>query len=212
MIAIAGGKGGSGKTTTTLGLAAALGRRGRDAVAVDADRDMPDLHALAGVPNEPTIAALVASDGDDGASRGIRSVATAVPDHPGVAVVPAAPGVDRRDLVRGLRRLKSHERPLLVDCPAGAGPAAVDPVRVADRSVVVATATPQGLRDAVKTAALSRAVETPVCGVVVPRQRGVPAGIEDLFEAPVHPVPAAEDPLSNPAVQRAVDGVLASVW
>lgn len=208
MIAIAGGKGGSGKTTTTLALAAALGRRGRDVVAVDADRDMPDLHALAGVPNDPTIAALVA--GDDG-PRGLGGVARPVPDHPGVAVVPSAPGVDRRELVRGLRRLKGNERPVLVDCPAGAGPAAVDPVRVADRALLVATATPQGLRDAVKTAALSRAVETPVAGVVVPRQREVPPGVEELFEAPAHPVPTAADPLSDPAVRRAVDRLITSV-
>lgn len=208
MIAIAGGKGGSGKTTTTLALAAALGRRGRDAVAVDADRDMPDLHALAGVPNDPTIAALLAEDGE---SRGLRGVARPVPDHPGVAVVPSAPGVDRRELVRGLRRLKRDDRPVLVDCPAGAGPAAVDPVRVADRTLLVATATPQGLRDALKTAALSRAVETRVVGVVVPRRREVPPGVEELFEAPAHPVPAAADPLSDPAVRRAIDAVLASV-
>ncbi|MFW6000490.1 MAG: AAA family ATPase, partial [Halorubrum sp.] len=39
MIAVAGGKGGSGKTTTTLGLARALSRRGAPVVAADADWD-----------------------------------------------------------------------------------------------------------------------------------------------------------------------------
>jgi septum site-determining protein MinD len=208
MIAIAGGKGGSGKTTTTLGLAAALGRRGERPVAADADRDMPDLHALAGVPNEPTVAALV---GGEDHPRRLGRVARPVPGHPGVAVVPAAPGVDRRELVRGLRHLKGRDPPVLVDCPAGAGPAAVDPVSVADRTLLVATATPPGLRDAVKTAALSRAVGTPVAGVVVPRRSAVPSGIERLFEAPVFPVPRAEEPLSDPAVRRAIEGFVPSV-
>jgi septum site-determining protein MinD len=49
MLVIAGGKGGCGKTTTALGLAAVLAERGAPAVVADADRDMPDLHALAGV-------------------------------------------------------------------------------------------------------------------------------------------------------------------
>ncbi|MDZ5813368.1 P-loop NTPase, partial [Halorubrum sp. AD140] len=47
MIAVAGGKGGSGKTTTTLGLARALSRRGAPVVAADADWDLPNLARLA---------------------------------------------------------------------------------------------------------------------------------------------------------------------
>src|SRR6056297_786250 len=58
MLAVAGGKGGAGKTTTTLGLAAALGRQRRRVVAVDADREMPDLHAMAGVARTPGLDAV----------------------------------------------------------------------------------------------------------------------------------------------------------
>ena len=47
MIAVTGGKGGSGKTTTTVGLARALARRGASVVAADADWDLPNLTAVA---------------------------------------------------------------------------------------------------------------------------------------------------------------------
>jgi septum site-determining protein MinD len=210
VIAIAGGKGGCGKTTTTLSLAAALGRQGRSVLAVDADCDMPDLHALAGVPNEPTVAAL-APDERGPAEVTIEAVARPVPGVPGVAVVPTAPGVSRTELLGALRRLQDLEATVLVDCPAGAAPSSVDPIRVADELLLVASPTPQGLRDATKTAALARAVGTSVVACVVPGRSTVPPATERLFEAPVHPVPPAEDPLGDPAVRRAVATVLPSV-
>jgi septum site-determining protein MinD len=210
MLAIAGGKGGCGKTTTTLGLAADLARRGRRTLAVDADRDMPDLHALAGVPNEPTVAALAGGAGPGpGSDRPpLARVARAVPDHPRAAVVPAAPGVGRDDLRAALRRLRHAPGRTLVDCPAGAGPAAVDPVRVADRVLVVTTATPPSLRDAAKTAALARAVGTPVAAAVVARTGAVPEGVERLLAAPAVAVPEADDPLSDPDARAARREVL----
>lgn len=53
VIAVAGGKGGCGKTTAVLGLATALVALGHRPIAVDADVDLPDLHIRAGVDREP---------------------------------------------------------------------------------------------------------------------------------------------------------------
>ncbi|MFB6218937.1 MAG: AAA family ATPase, partial [Halobacteriaceae archaeon] len=53
MLAVCGGKGGVGRTTTAVGLGAALAGHHRATLVVDADADMPDLHALAGTPAEP---------------------------------------------------------------------------------------------------------------------------------------------------------------
>jgi len=63
MIAIAGAKGGCGKTVTTIGLAEAVGRRGTTSIAVDADCQLPNLHVVGGVDRTPTLAALE-SDAD----------------------------------------------------------------------------------------------------------------------------------------------------
>ncbi|QCC48323.1 MinD/ParA family ATP-binding protein [Halobellus limi] len=215
MFAIAGGKGGSGKTTTTLGLARAIDG---PTLAVDADCDLPNLHALAGVPR----AAAPGGRGhpDPASSGGDTRIVPAPRDAPD--------GLGSR-----LRRLREREAvtspisvgdgdgygvdsngeptTVLVDCPAGAGPDATVPLRVADGVLVVATPCVAALRDAAKTAAMARAVGTPVVGAVLTRARLAPPGVEDLLGCRVLGVvpPAsdsrADEPLSDPIVSRAYD-------
>ena len=186
MLAIAGGKGGSGKTTTTLGVARAIDGH---TLAVDADCDLPNLHALAGVPRDPP-------PGDRGHPDPGEPTATRV-----VPVPRDAPdGLGGR-----LRRLRDDDPGLaLVDCPAGAGPDVTVPLRVADRVLLVSTACVAGLRDAAKTAAMARAVGTPVVGCVLTRARLAPPGVGGLLGCPVvATVPDAVDPLDDPGAERA---------
>jgi len=194
MLAIAGGKGGSGKTTTTLGVAREIDA---PTLAVDADCDLPNLHALAGVPRDPPA-------DDDGYPDAVAASET--------RVVPAP-----RDASEGLgdrlRRLRGDDpRLALVDCPAGAGPDATVPLRIADRVLLVSTACVAGLRDAAKTAAMARAVGTPVVGGVVTRARATPPGVDDLLGCPVvATVPDAPEPLTDSGVQRAYRRVARAV-
>lgn len=70
-----------------------------------------------------------------------------------------AAGTPRIAADRPLSRLGSLARPVLVDCPAGAGPDAVNPFRVADGTVIVATDTRRGRADAAKTARMARSLD-----------------------------------------------------
>lgn len=177
MLAVAGGKGGVGKTTTVLGLAAALPGR---PLAVDADVDMPDLHRLAGLCREPGLNALL----DDAA---IDAVAQPTDAHD-CRVVPAPDTAGAR-ADRLLDRLGSltaeDEGSVLVDTPAGASLDAVAPLRAATGVVLVSTACRPALRDAAKTASMARAVGTPVVGVVLTRTLVRPPGVEELLDCPV---------------------------
>ena len=191
MLAIAGGKGGSGKTTTTLGVARAIDG---PTLAVDADCDLPNLHALAGVPRDPPPDACGHPD----------------PIAPTDTRVVPAPRDAPDGLGARLRRLREDDESglVVVDCPAGAGPDATVPLRVADRVLLVSTACVAGLRDAAKTAAMARAVDTPVVGGVLTRSRLTPPGVEELLGCPVvTTVPDASEPLDDAGVKRAYRAV-----
>jgi septum site-determining protein MinD len=216
MLAVAGGKGGCGKTTTTLGLAAALVRQRKSAVAVDADREMPNLHTLAGVRREPSLDAVA----DGWPPEFVAGTA----DAPalGVSVIPAASGPQSADSVprnsvdsprsgrepvvqseppsptpshsgpnEAFHRVRDWADAVLLDCPAGAGPDAAAPLRIADAAAVVTTAEPACLRDAAKTAAMARELGTPVVGAVVSRAQTesdtepVSEGVADLLDCQV---------------------------
>jgi septum site-determining protein MinD len=213
MLAIAGGKGGCGKTTTTLGLAAALVRQRTGALAVDADPEMPDLHALAGVEREPGVDA-VTEGWPPGMVAGIADAPTA-----GVAVLPA--GNDRsggRTLPSSLSAsLRTVAGTVLLDCPAGAGPDAVEPLRLADAVVVVTTPEPACLRDAAKTAAMARELGVPVAGAVVSRAEAAPAGVTDLLDCellgvvPDAGAGSSATPLADERVRTAHDEVVSAL-
>lgn len=202
MLAIAGGKGGSGKTTVTLGLAAALARQRRRPLAVDADVDMPNLHVLANVDADSGLDALASGRPPDAVARPSRRLG-------GVQVVPASPGADAG---AALRALADRDTPTLVDTAAGAGQAVAASLREADAAVVVTTAAPPAVEDALKTAAMARALDAPVAGVVINRAQAVPGGVADAFDAPTTvAVPRVDDPLADARARAAFDR-LVEAW
>ncbi|WP_394350887.1 MinD/ParA family protein, partial [Halobacterium sp. CBA1126] len=109
---------------------------------------------------------------------------------------------DGDDLAAALDAL-DDPRPVVLDCPAGASEAAVRPLRAADACVVVATDGREGVEDAVKTAAMARAVGTPVRAVAVTRAADVPAGLANAAAADTVPVPGVSSPLDAPETAAA---------
>ena len=205
MLAVTGGKGGTGKTTTTLGLARAFGTAGTSAIAVDADWDLPDLGALAGGRRRITYSDR--RDDDSPLAAGVADAAA-----PSVRILPAPTDSRDRDLRESLRSIAASAPQgtrVLVDCPAGAGPDAVAPLRVADGALLVTEPCAVALRDAAKTAAVARRLETPVVGAVVTRATAVPPGVRDLLGCPiVARVPRASAPQDRDRNASGSDPVL----
>lgn len=198
MLAIAGGKGGCGKTTTAVGLAAALAEQRRRPLVVDVDVDMPNLDLLADVPVEPGL--------DHVAGGGaLRAATHDSARFPGVSVVPATPGADAREALDRLPATGADEhRPVLLDCPGGAGPPAAVPLRAADRALVVTTTDPASVADARKTVDVARSLGARVVGCAVIGTADVPAAIARRLDVPARPVPACpSSPLADPGVRAA---------
>lgn len=192
MLAVAGGKGGCGKTTVTLGVATALARQGMDPLVIDADTDMPDVHIRTEI--EPGRTADAVSAGDP-----VESVAQRWPAVPSVRIVPAGSAGTLRD---ALVRLESWHGPVLVDCPGGAGIDATRPLTACAQTLLVTTDTEQSIRDGVKTAAMARELNAPPVGTIV---RGQPENAETWLAAePIHSVPqlATDAPLDHPLFQE----------
>jgi septum site-determining protein MinD len=191
MLAIAGGKGGSGKTTTALGVAMALGRAGESPLVVDADVDMPDLHVLAGVDPEPG-----AGDLDTGVP--IERVRQPWPALPTVGIV-AAGEADRLGVT--LDRLTGWHGPVIVDCPGGAGPDSAVPLRACDESLLVTTDAPQALADTAKTATVARELDAaPLAALVRDSSTGARKYLDCSRILSVPDIDTA-DVLSAPAFQ-----------
>jgi septum site-determining protein MinD len=198
MIAIAGGKGGCGKTTVTVGLARELARRGREPIVVDADLDMPDLGVRLDVDPTDSLAAVA------GGSRLDRS-RQRPPGEPGIGLLA---GGDETDLAAALRRLDSWHDPVLIDCPAGAGPPAAVALRAAGATILVTSDTPQAVGDTRKTAAMARRLDAPPAAVFLRETVGgegvAPPAVEAAVEcAPVEPAPTVEDPAGDPRFRAA---------
>ena len=197
MIAIAGAKGGCGKTTVTLGLAEALADRGRPTVAVDADRQLPDLHTVADVDREPTIAAL---DGE----TDVASIAKGVPGVPGVGVITAQRSDETVDLAAALERLDYETAEVLIDCPSGVGPDVVEPITAADHVVVVTTGTERSLDAARTTINAAEQLGVPVVGIVFVRCETIPDDLAAELDAEtLGAVPDRGSPLSDDEVTGA---------
>lgn len=215
MLAIAGGKGGCGKTTTTLGLARALAERGYDPLVVDGDCDMPDVHHRLGLDRTAGIETIA-----DGGTLADGIVTTA--ELPSVAILTGG----RRDaLESALRRVVRWEGPVLVDCGAGTSRDAVLPLRHADRAVVVSSDQPQCIEDAAVTRTIAKRLSTAVAGVVLRttdsrNERGSIAPSQtSRWENSITPewtvlgqLPQVDNPLTSPQVQHEFVAISKSIF
>jgi flagellar biosynthesis protein FlhG len=139
IVAIAGGKGGVGKSTIAANLALAIGRLGQRVTLVDADLGAANLHTMLGV-TRPQVG--LADFFDDKIDLAEASVGVAVPtvaliagtSRPGAANLSA---VDKARLLRGIARLDTDC--VVIDIGAGTSFNVVDLVAVADIKLFVVT-------------------------------------------------------------------------
>jgi len=171
IVSILSAKGGTGKTTTSINLAAALAQHGQHVIVVDGNLTTPNVSVHLGIPLYPVTLHDVL--------RGNAGIKQAVYSHAsGIEVVPASlsvedlDGIDADDLHSSLESLFTEKGIIIVDGAAGIGKEARAAVELADEIIIVTNPDMPAVMDALKITKLAQRRGTQVSGVIVNRFRG----------------------------------------
>jgi septum site-determining protein MinD len=176
--ALAGGKGGVGKTTSTVNLGAALRAAGHDVVVVDADLAMANLGAMVPLPSGPTLHDVLAGDAslhealvwlpsDGPPTRSPPDEGPYLVAVPGSRSLDAFADADPGGLNGVLRSLADAADFVVCDTGAGLSHESAVPLGVADGVVVVTTPDPVAIADAKKTIDFAERAGGTVVGAVL---------------------------------------------
>lgn len=148
-ISITSGKGGVGKSNTSIAIAGALSRLGHKVLLLDGDFGLANLHILLGIAPHYNLSHV---------ANGECNIDDIISDGPaGIKLIPGANGVmalaDSKpalisDLLKSLKKVENHFDYLIVDGGAGIHDTALKLTTSADRAIVVITPEPTSLADA----------------------------------------------------------------
>jgi septum site-determining protein MinD len=165
---IASGKGGTGKSTTTVNLGTSLSLLGKKTVVIDADIGMANLGLLLGLERSPITLHEVLS--------GKAEVSEAVYEGPaGVKVVPCGISLqgfqnsDPEKLQEVMGTLSEEMDFMLFDAPAGISKDGVIPLAIADQVLLVVNPELSSMADALKTKILTEMLGGEIGGAILNR-------------------------------------------
>jgi len=190
LIAIASGKGGTGKTTTTANLSLALGRMGHRVLAIDADLTMANLSLVMGIDDAPqTIHDVLAGDSE---------IYDAIYEtrYQNVYLIPAAidwehvKRADPRRLPEVIKPLKPDYDFVLIDCPAGLQMDAMNAMLSGEEVILVTNPEISCITDTMKVGIVLRKAGLAMLGFVLNRYGRSdndipPEAAEEVMEIPL---------------------------
>ena len=171
IITVTSGKGGVGKTTTSINLGAALNALNREVIIVDANLTTPNVGLHLGAPIVPVNLNHV--------MQGKAKVSDAIYEHEsGTKVIPSSLSVKElrkinHDKLKDIaKKLKGMADFVILDSAAGLGDEAVSSIEAADELIIVTNPEITAVTDALKTAKLAQELGKKVRGVIVNRVSG----------------------------------------
>ena len=151
VITVTSGKGGTGKTSVTGGVASCLARLGKSVLCIDMDIGLRNLDISLGLSDRALMDFADVALGNCPLAR----AAVSHPDLPGLFLLTAPMRLSREITPERIRALLRTARDrydyVMIDSPAGLGPGFQLAVCGADRALVVATNDASSLRDAQRT-------------------------------------------------------------
>jgi flagellar biosynthesis protein FlhG len=149
VLAVTSGKGGVGKTNTSVNLSIALAALGRRVILLDADLGLANVEVLMGLSSLYNIEHVI--DGEKTMTeimvRGPGGIHI-VPGSSGLARVADLNAAQRANLLEGLRALQDQADYIILDTMAGIGKNAVAFATAADEILLVTTPEPHAIVDA----------------------------------------------------------------
>lgn len=189
IIVITSGKGGVGKTTTAINLAAAMNYFGEDVLVIDANLSTPNVGLFLNSPEVPV-----------DLNQVLRKKADpfeAVYEHEsGMKVMPSSLSIKELKKLKP-ERMKEFKKEfaklsdvIIVDSAAGLGAEAAGAIELADEIIIVSNPELPAITDALKTVKLAEELNIPVKGVVMTRVRKDalemdPETVKEMLEIPV---------------------------
>ena len=144
VITVTSGKGGTGKTTVTGGVASCLARLGKTVLCIDMDIGLRNLDISLGLSDRALMDFADVALGNCPLAR----AAVSHPDLPNLSLLTAPMRLPPQVTAGSIRALLRRYDYIFIDCPAGLGPGFQLATCGADRALVVATNDASSLRDA----------------------------------------------------------------
>ena len=152
VLAVTSGKGGVGKTSTSVNLAIALVALGKRVIVLDADLGLANVEVLLGLNSYYNLQHVI--DGE----KTIMQILVKGPG--GIEIVPGTSGLAkladlsghaRQNVLSGLRELQEKSDYVIIDTMAGIGQNAIRFAAAADEILVITTPEPSAIVDAYAT-------------------------------------------------------------
>ncbi|HKZ33660.1 MAG TPA: cell division ATPase MinD [Candidatus Nanoarchaeia archaeon] len=189
VIVITSGKGGVGKTTTAINLAAAMKYFGKDVLIIDGNLSTPNVGLHLNSPEVPVNLNHVL--------RGKAEPFEAVYEHEsGIKIMPSSLSVKElkrtspekmKDFKKDFKKLSEN---VIVDSSAGLGYEANCAMELADEIIIVTNPEMPAVTDALKAVKVAEQLKKPVRGVIVARVRKddielEPEVVKEMLEVPI---------------------------
>ncbi len=189
LITITSGKGGVGKTTTSINLAAAINSFKKEVILVDANTTTPNVGLHLGAPIVPVSLNHVLA--------GKATISDAIYEHEsGTKVIPSSLSINElkkinnsklKEVGKKLRKMADF---VIYDSAAGLGEEAIAAIESADELVIVTNPEIPAVTDALKTAKLIEQLGKEVRGVIVTKVRNSKSempisNIQEMLELPI---------------------------
>lgn len=209
IIVITSGKGGVGKTTSAINLAAAINYFGKDVLVIDGNLSTPNVGIHLNAPEVPINLNHVL--------KGEAEPFEAVYKHEsGMKIMPSSLSVKELKRTKS-EKLKSFRKDfkkiaeyVIVDSAAGLGQEASCAMDLADELIIITNPEMPAITDALKTVKFAEQMKKPVTGIIVTRVKKdsielSPEVVREMLEIPIlGMIPEDDDVRKSISIKNAV--------